>query len=356
MLIRQLRFLYLSVIVLVSFLEVEAQQLPENYDYSRSHLLIPTPHVGEDFKILKGKIHDNRQREETQGILGTRYKDTSSTTFKPLVPFDLETPYTLVYNQQVFFFEIDGEDDQAPMVVTSVYPSARQVPTNVLKWYIEFSKPVNPVKIYEHIQFINQDGKPINRSILHLGAPLLSPDGTLLTIWIEPGRQKRMLGPNQHLGSVFEKAQHYTLQIANTLKDARGLPIVASVNHSFTTIEPDRTKPSIAKWQIGNVKARTKQPLEILCGEQLDYGSLVDAFSVSYNGQSVDGQLKYDSKMNSISFIPEVEWKQGEYTVNVGHQLEDLAGNNLRYLFDRAVEEGQDKVELEVEALTFKSE
>ena len=84
---------------------------------------------------------------------------------------------------------------------------------------------MNPIKIYDHIRFLDDEGKPIDRSILDLGAPLLSADGTLLTVWIEPGRQKRLLGPNRHLGSVFDIEQNYTLHISNTLKDAQGIAL-----------------------------------------------------------------------------------------------------------------------------------
>ncbi len=350
---KQLRYLYLSVVLLVSFLEVEAQQLPEGFDYSVYHLRIPTQHVGADFKILKGNILEEAQRQHTAGIIGLLNRGNAHTTFKPLVPFDLESPYTLVYNQQVFFFEIEREATEVPLTVTEIYPSVRHVPANILKWYIKFSKPVNPVKIYEHIQFRDGDGNPIDRSILHLGTPLLSADGTLLTIWIEPGRQKRLLGPNEHLGSVFEQDHEYALHISNTLKDAKGLPIETAINHSFATTEPDRVKPSTALWRIGSIRANTIEPLMIVCNEQMDYGSLLDAVSVHYKGTTLEGQFNYNSELNEISFTPKHKWRKGTYSIKVGYQLEDLAGNNLVYLFDRPLAEEQDSKLEDIQTITI---
>lgn len=335
-----MKYLTLIFILLISFLEVVAQQLPDDFDYTSMYLRIPTTHVGSDFKVLKGQILDDGLRQHTPAIIGKLKNDSSHTIFTPLVPFDRDTPYTLVFNQQVFFFEIARSTDDVPLRVTGIYPNTTQVPANILKWYIEFSKPVNAVKIYDHIQFLDQDGKPINRSILNLGAPLLSSDGKLLTIWIEPGRQKRLLGPNQHLGSVFKPAHSYSLHISNKLKDAQGLPIEASVTHSFTTTDSDRVKPSIQQWQVSTLQANTAQPLDISCDEQLDYGSLLDALSISRDGKLIEGQLNYDSELNNISFTPKEHWKRGEYIIRVAYQLEDLAGNNLASLFDKVVGEG----------------
>ena len=167
---------------------------------------------------------------------------------------------------------------------------------------------------------------------------MLSADGKLLTVWIEPGRQKRKLGPNQHLGSVFEPAKKYTLRIANTLKDAQGLPMANSVMHRFTAIASDRIKPTLTSWKISSLKADTKHALEININEQVDYGSLIDAFSVQLDGKPVEGTLSYLSVSKTITFTPVVNWKKGSYTINIEQQLEDLAGNNLIHLFDRPVE------------------
>lgn len=335
--------LVLSLFLLIRFLEVYSQQLPENVDYSSTHLRIENNTTSTDFKVLRGTVRGYDQLHNTPAIIGTFHKDESHTTFTPLVPFDQETPYTLVYNKQAFVFQIPRSAVDVPMSVTSIYPATAQVPANILKWYIEFSKPVNPVKIYEHIQFFDQDGKAIDRSILHLAAPLLSADGTLLTVWIEPGRQKRLLGPNKHLGSVFEPAKQYTLQIAGTLKDAKGLPIGESITHHFTTTESDRIKPSIAEWQILPLQANSQTSLTITTNELLDYGSLIDAISVSYEGEQIDGTLSYDSLAKTIYFKPIEHWEKGSYTIHIETQLEDLAGNNLLHLFDRPLKEGHQK-------------
>jgi len=328
---------------LINFLQVEGQQFAENFEYKTTYLRFENAQVSTGFKVLRGNISDDHQLQNTSAIIGTTTRDDTHTTFTPLVPFDKETPYTLVNNEQAYVFKIAKSNSDSPMQITGIYPSVNEVPANILKWYIKFSKPVNPIKIYEHISFLDQDGKVIDRSILHLGAPLLSADGTLLTVWIEPGRQKRMLGPNRHLGSVFDSSKKYTIHIAGTLKDAEGLPIEKSVEHTFTTIESDRIKPSLAQWKIQPIEANTKNPLEIIVNEQLDYGSLLDAFSLDFKGKQLNGNLSYNSKLKTIFFTPLNNWKKGIYNVKIESSLEDLAGNNLLHLFDRPLKENQNE-------------
>jgi len=282
-------------------------------------------------------ISDPSKFESTTTIIGSFKEDSTHISFVPLVPFDLETPYTILNNDNVYVFEVNKSEINTSMKVVEIYPNSKLVPANILKWYIKFSNPVNPVKIYEHIHFLDENGKEIDRAILNLGAPLISDDGTLLTIWIEPGRQKRMLGPHQHLGSVFKPFKHYTLYIDNTLKDKDGITIEKSINHNFTTSESDRIKPSISEWEVKPLQTNTRQPLEILINESLDFGSLYDAISIVTNSSKINGELNFDSQKNKIYFTPESNWEKGIYLIKIDPFLEDLAGNNLKHLFDRPI-------------------
>lgn len=310
-------------------------------EYTSEYLRIVNTDIHSNLKVFKGDIVDSDLFHKTPSIIGTIDNDNGHTLFTPLVPFDIETPYTVVYDNTFYPFEIERPDTYETLSVLEIYPSVKQVPSNILKWYIRFSRAVNPVRIYEHIEFLDEDGHAIYRSILHLDAPLLSDDGTLLTVWIEPGRQKQLLGPNHHLGSVFKPHKNYTLSIAGTLKDAQGIPIKTAIRHTFTTTESDRTMPSLSGWKVQSIQSGNKSPLKIICTEVLDYGSLIDAFSISYNNKIINGTLTYNSKIKTIYFTPSENWKKGSYTISLGHQLEDLAGNNLIRLFDRPLDQNE---------------
>lgn len=346
----------LITLLLISFGEAVAQRSPQDLDFNTEYVRVANHEVTSDFRILKGRIEDRNQYFNKASIIGSVKRENTHTTFIPAVPFDYETMYTLVYNENFFHFKIARTSEYKAMTINEIYPSHPEVPANILKWYVQFSRPVNPIKIYEHISFLDEDGRPIDRSILHLAAPLLSEDGMLLTIWVEPGRQKRGLGPNRYLGSVFEPFKQYTIHIADTLKDAHGATIATSVSHTFTTIESDRTKPSLSNWEVIPIKADTRLPLEIVCNDDLDYGSLLDAFSVSFNGKEIKGTLSLDSRTTKFLFTPEDKWKKGTYNIQLDYRLEDLAGNNLVHLFDRSLKEKPEEITLDKLTLSVISE
>jgi len=209
----------------------------------------------------------------------------------------------------------------------------------ILKWYVRFSKPVNPAKIYDHIHLINnEDNVEVDRALLPLETPLLSEDGTLLTLWIEPGRQKRDLGPNRELGEVLTPGKSYTLVIDKDLKDREGISIQADYIHSFTVASPDRVQPTITSWVIEIPKNNTKESLRILLQESLDYGSLQNSLQlVDYSGEIVEGEFEIRTNYKNIVFKPLQNWKRGSYVIQCKPVIEDLAGNNLERLFDRDV-------------------
>ena len=333
-----MRFVALLLIIGLFSLEVASQQLPEGIIVNTEELRVSQELIT-TLKILQGDQTTNQDILSTTGILGTITKDKQTTTFKPLVPFNTNTSYTLLLNNEAFVFNIQPEIDTPAFQVSGIYPNTKEVPANVLKWYIRFSKPVNPVKIYDHITFLDEVGNPINRSILNLGAALLSQDGTLLTVWVEPGRQKQLLGPNLELGSVFTPHTKYSLHIANTLKDKQGKALVQSITHQFKTTRPDKKKPSLEEWEIIKPQANLRNALRIKTKDNLDYGSFLDAFSIHYKGEITEGTLTWDSTKKLIEFMPIKIWNKGSYTIHLKETLEDVAGNNLVHLFDRPLNE-----------------
>ena len=329
------------VLILSGLLEASAQQPPEILDLSTSYITLSHgANRTADLTILKGELTDEYLIHESTAVMGTVERGEDAITFRPLVPFNQDRPYTVLCEGKVLHFTVAKSHDYEAIQVVDIYPSDREVPANILKWYVRFSRPVNPVKIYDHIHFLDEEGAKIDRSILNLKAPLLSDDGMLLTIWIEPGRQKRLLGPNHHLGSVFDPYKGYVLHIDGGLKDMEGIDMGSAVRHTFITTDSDRLKPSIEDWRANDIAAHTLEPLKIILPEPIDYGSLTDAFGVYYQGNRVAGTFDYNSEVATISFRPASKWYAGTYTIRLGHQLEDLAGNNLRHLFDRPIEDG----------------
>ena len=289
--------------------------------------------VTTDFKIYRGISVPNTSHKP---VLGKTVREETNLTFYPLVPLQWEAVYTLVWDGNVQKFSIPREEEYEALQVQAVYPTSDTVPSNLLKWYVQFSRPINPSKIYDHIALMDASGKEVERAVLPLETPLLSKDGKTLTLWMEPGRQKRDLGPNERLGEVMQPNNTYTLRIGATLKDKNGLFLERDYQHRFITTIPDREPPKTGRWRIHLPKAGAKERLYIAFGESLDFGSLHDSFSVvTQNGEQVTGHFKYRDA--SIEFYPNAPWKVGMYKLQFKKRIEDVAGNNLERPFDRDV-------------------
>ncbi|MDY8135872.1 hypothetical protein [Aquimarina sp. 2201CG5-10] len=325
------------ILLICSIPEILAQVSPDfTYDQNQVILHVNTNDIN-NFKVYTGFITEDTLQEAIP-ILGELTKQKKQLHFEPLVPFTHKQQYTLVYKNIFEHFIIDTTSkNYNSLSVVAVYPSSKTIPANILKWYIKFSHPVNEALIYNHIGFKNNSGNSVNRAILPLENALISDDGKLLTVWIEPGRQKRGLNPNKKLGGVFEIGGSYNLIISKKLKDQIGISMSKDYVHSFQVTEPDRTKPDINSWQVICPKAITSSNLIINCKETLDYGSSLSNLTIIRNGNEIEGSWQLTNKETSLVFTPDQPWKKGDYQILFYPQLEDLAGNNLERLFDQEI-------------------
>lgn len=291
------------------------------------------------FKIYKGLFTGASQVYDKKAVLGDLVQTPAQLRFIPLLPFQKNSEYTLIYNSSIYPFKIELDASYVPVQVETIYPNSTVLPSNFLKWYIQFSKPINPSKIYDHIYLIDKsDSTKIDRALLPLETPLLSDDGTLLTLWIEPGRQKRDLGPNKQLGEVLTAGKSYTLVIGQGLKDHQGILMNESFTHPFTVEPPDRIQPTVTSWKLQLPTAQTKEPLYIDFQEFLDYGSLQNSLLIrDESGEEFMGTFTVDTNQKGIQFTPLLIWNKSTYIVSSKPIVEDLSGNNLERLFDRDV-------------------
>ncbi len=319
-----------------SFSEMLAQTSPELI-VDRNYLSIKRDFdESANLRVFKGQITETELSSATM-LLGKVVKEETSIRFIPLVPFGWNQEYTVVYNNIMDHFVIDLPDSYEHLSIETVYPSGRWVPTNILKWYIKFSSPINETNVYHHIEFIHSLGDTISKVILPLENALISDDGKLLTLWVEPGRQKRDLIPNKQLGPVFEKDKRYGLIIPKDLKDNNGVPMQEDFAHIFQTTPPDRQKPDTNSWKVLPPENDTDD-LVILFHESMDYGSTMNGLTVINAEKKVitgDWQL-IDNESISL-FTPKKPWSKGNYKVLLDVTIEDLAGNNLNRLFDSKV-------------------
>ncbi|MEB3346499.1 Ig-like domain-containing protein [Aquimarina gracilis] len=289
------------------------------------------------FKVYKGELSEKNVHTATP-ILGSIISKKESSRFTPLIPFTFNQKYTVVYNGVVDYFEINPPKDYERLSIEAIYPSSRKLPSNVLKWYIRFSKSIDQTNPYDHIHFLTASGDTIRKAILNLENALISEDRKLLTVWIDPGRQKRGLIPNQQLGAVFEEGKEYSLVITQEFKDKEGIPLKQNQIHQFIITTSDRKQPNVNSWKIRSPEVGTISELKIDFKEQMDYGSMLNRITLlNPDKKKVTGDLKLIKNESTLVLKPHKPWIKGEYEIVIDSRIEDLAGNNLNRLFDTKI-------------------
>jgi hypothetical protein len=220
--------------------------------------------------------------------------------------------------------------------VEQVYPTTDRLPMNQLKLYLHFSAPMRQDRASKHVKLLEQpSGREVPDAFLQFDKELWDPDRTRLTIFFDPGRIKRGLLPNLQLGLPLQEGRRYRLQVGRDWQDASGAPLVEDYLKEFEVVAVDRVSPDIDNWNLSSPKPHSKLPLIVRFSEPLDHGLLQRLLVVfDANDDPLRGEIEVRQHEKQWEFHPVNPWAEGEYTLKVDTWLEDLAGNNLRRLFD----------------------
>jgi hypothetical protein len=230
----------------------------------------------------------------------------------------------------------DSIVDQPVTSIVKVSPSATELPENLLKFYIQFSAPMGRGEAYRHIRLLDSIGKPISDPFLELDEELWSPDGTRFTLLLDPGRIKRGLKPREEVGPVFEAGKSYALVIDASWPDALGNPLTKGFRRPFNVRPPDMVPPDPHLWKVSEPRGASRDPLVIRFPEPLDHALALRLITVRDSaGRPVKGDVELDEAETRFRLIPKAFWKPGgEYSLEVGTELEDLAGNSVGRPFE----------------------
>lgn len=222
--------------------------------------------------------------------------------------------------------------------VVAVYPSGEVLPQNLLRLYLQFSAPMGRGGAGRHIRLLDESGAAVEAPFVAPERELWSPDRTRLTLFFDPGRIKRGVGPNLEVGPPLEQGRSYTLVIDPALSDARGAPLVRGHAKRFSVGPPDREQPRTADWVL-EAPAAQRGPVTLRFPDALDRGLLGGLLAVlDPAGELVAGETLIPAGEREWRFAPAEGWGEGVYRVRVGTDLEDLAGNSLRRPFEVALD------------------
>ena len=267
-------------------------------------------------------------------------------SFTPLFPFDQGRQYHV----RLDLSRVPGQESGAAVletvvgrpastavpstVVARVYPSGDRVPENLLRMYVEFSAPMGRKSGVEYISVRDSRGNEIPGAVLPLDYEFWSPDHRRFTIFLDPGRVKKGILPNQQMGRPLEIGRSVTLVISREWRDEHGLPLKEEFSRTFRVGPADEAPLETSAWRIAAPQAGSRAPAIVTFPEPLDHGLLMRAVGITRGGQQVSGAIVVDNAETRWSFTPAEPWQPGAYQLLALDILEDLAGNQIGRAFE----------------------
>jgi hypothetical protein len=219
--------------------------------------------------------------------------------------------------------------------VEQVYPSASELPANLLKFYIHFSEPMSRAEAWKRLHLIDDKGVEVPLPFLEIDEELWDREGKRLTVLFDPGRIKRGLVPHNEVGPAMVAGRVYELVIDRGWLDAKGAPMRQEYRKRFRVLEDDRTPLTLGQWKLTPPPAGSREPLHVAFPEPVDRALMERMIWVaSDSGSRLAGTVEVGAEERSWLFTPAAPWKGGSYLLTVAVTIEDLAGNRLDRRFD----------------------
>lgn len=250
-------------------------------------------------------------------------------------PETLQASGTSVGAPLVAAYQLPPRPSAESTVVSAVYPSADELPENLLKFYLHFSAPMSRGRVYQHIHLLDDAGREVELPFLELDQELWDPAMTRLTVLLDPGRIKRGVRPLEEVGSSLQPGHRYTLVIDHAWTDAAGEPLRADYRKSFTVSAAERTPPAPADWRVTAPPAGSRDALVVTFPRPMDRALALRLIRVAApDGRDLDGAIELGDRERRWSFIPSSPWPAGAHALVIATTIEDLAGNNIGKAFD----------------------
>lgn len=229
-------------------------------------------------------------------------------------------------------------------MVTGIYPAAATLPVNALRLYIEFCAPMSAGFAAQCVALRDESsGEVLAGALLAMPPELWDPRRTRLTVLLDPGRIKRGLVPQQEAGYPLTPGRGVVLTVSADFPDAAGTPLRAAAQRRFLVGPAIRRRLDPQSWQVSSPQPGTRAPLRVRFGRPVDHALGLRCLSVTGSaGQPVPGEASLAAGEEQWSFRPARPWPAGPCALVVAPELEDVAGNSVRRVFDRDLTSRED--------------
>ena len=108
-----------------------------------------------------------------------------------------------------------------------IYPTASELPENLLRLYVYFPRPMALTEGMDNIVLLNDKGMPVTGAFLPTHRELWSPERQRLTLLLDPGRVKSGLAAQELMGRALVSGRSYTLVVSGSSLDVMGCSLGA---------------------------------------------------------------------------------------------------------------------------------
>ncbi len=218
--------------------------------------------------------------------------------------------------------------------ILNVYPTTDSIPLNILRFYIQFSAPMQEMDILKHIKLSTEEGKNITGVFFENQFELWNEKRTEITLIVDPGRVKLGLLANYKMGKAFDEGKKYTLTIDSLLMDFNDQKLARSFTKKFLAIKEDKTPPNIKLWKIHLPKANTKEVFILQFNDKINHISAQTLIKIFLNEKQIKGEIVLKKHEQEWFFIPDLKWEKGNYKIIANPILEDISANSINQIFD----------------------
>lgn len=281
-----------------------------------------------DEKLLTVALLDEAG-EPGSTILGSYSRDGARLVFRPRFALAAGARYRISVGSESVVHVVPAEALHLGTVVENVQPAGAEVPANLLKFYVHFSRPMREGReVFTRIRLLDTRGEEI-------GAPwrdteLWTEDAKRLTLWIHPGRVKQGVNLREQLGPILQPGERYTLVVDATMRDATGQPLAREFRRSYAATAEVHARLDLATWQIHPPRAGTREPLRLVSPVALDHALALRCLRV----RGAQGATALSKDGRTWTFTPGAKWEAGPYTLAADAWMEDVAGNTFERVFD----------------------
>ena len=282
-------------------------------------------------------------------MAGRLVRDGSDMCFLPRFPFVDGTSYTVtVAGAAVAVLTRPRPERPAVTEVLAIYPTAAEVPRNLLRCYLWFSAPMSEGYAAQHIRLLDAaSGDPLPGALLPTAGELWSGDRRRLTVLLDPARIKRGLAAHREIGYPLRRGEPFRLVVETGFHDAAGHPLRAPAGRRYAVGPDERRRVEPGEWTLTTPPAGTRAPLAAGFGRPLDHGLLGRCLHVTGpDGEPVPGLAEPGPEERSWQLTPRRPWTPGPHQLIVDPVLEDLAGNSVSRVFDRDLARPDDDPQL----------